>query len=52
MIFIVYQPDGQGCFIEVGSFSDRQLAIDNTPPGGHVEILTADGSITVYTKPA
>jgi len=50
MNFIVYQPDGEGCFLEFGTFTELQDAIANCPAGGHVERTTDSGSVTVYFK--
>ena len=50
--FIVYVPEGVGCFLEIGIFTDLELAIANTPDGGHVEQLVDGGSSSiVFQKP-
>jgi len=46
--YITYSPNGDGCYLQIGEFNDLQLAIDATPIGGKVEILTEFGSSTIY----
>ena len=48
MIYIVYTPDGSGCFLASAPFTDLDAAKTATPEGGHVEQISEDVSTTVF----
>ena len=48
MTCIVYAPNGDGCFLEIGTFTDLPSAIAACPQGGKIEQITEAGSITIY----
>ena len=50
MNFIAYAPNGEGCFLQVGTYTDLKSAIDELPDGGHIEQVIEGGSIKVYPQ--
>ena len=49
--YIVYLPNGFGCFLASDPVADLNAAKEATPSGGHVEQITSTGSVVVFTAP-
>lgn len=47
--YIVYSPNGEGCYLEIGTATDLQSAISLCAVRGKVEQTIEGGAVVVYT---